>query len=231
MIQNLPLQGKKIMLDPGHGGPDPGAIGPAGNEEEDVTLAVTEKLRDDLVALGADVRMTRTTDTAVKPGGSKTEDLQERCNLSNNFGADLFVSIHCNSSDNHSAVGTETYHARNASAKSKVAARLIQNQTKDLLPNRGVQQANFYVIVHTNAPAVLVETAFISNPGEESKLADPAFQDQLASKITTGISNYLAMDSNFGVVAPRPEPGQMDDESNWDPEKPHPPQDGYLLAG
>lgn len=213
------------MIDPGHGGPDPGAIGQAGNEEEDVTLAVSQKLKEDLVALGADVRMTRESDTAVKPGGSKQEDLQERCNLSNRWGADVFVSIHCNSSDNHSAVGTETYHARNASSKSKVLARLVQNQTKDLLPNRGVKQANFHVIVHTNAPSVLVETAFISNSGEESKLADPEFQDQLAGKISTGIKNYLDMDPSFGTVCPRPEPGEMDDEATWDPEKPH-----YLIA-
>lgn len=229
MILNRPLEGKKIMLDPGHGGPDPGAIGPAGNEEEDVSLAVSLKLRDDLVALGADVRMTRTTDTAVKPGGSKSEDLQERCNLSNDWGADLFLSIHCNSAENPNAVGTETYHARNASSKSKVLARLVQNQTKDLLPNRGVKQANFHVIVHTNAPAVLVETAFISNRGEEAKLADEAFQDEFAAKVANGVQNYLSMDGSFGVVAPRPEPGELDDEATWDPEKPPQPAE-YLLA-
>ena len=148
--------------------------------------------------------------------------------MSNRWGADLFVSIHCNSSDNHDAAGTETYHARNASSKSKVLARLVQNQTKELLPNRGVKQANFHVIVHTDAPCVLVETAFLSNTGEETKLADPAFQDQLAGKIATGVQNYLSMDGSFGVVAPRPEPGEMDDESNWDPEKPH--DVGYLVA-
>lgn len=231
MIQMRPLEGKKIMIDPGHGGPDPGAIGQAGAEEEDVALAMSQKLQEDLTALGAEVRLTRTTDSAVLPGGSKSEDLQERCNMSNRWGADLFISMHCNSAENQNAVGTETYHARNASSKSKIAARLVQNQTAQLLPNRGVKQANFHVIVHTNAPAILVETAFISNRGEEALLVDNGFQDRFCEHVAAGVSNYLTMADNIKTVAPRPDPGEMDDESNWDPEKPNQAGQEYLLAG
>lgn len=231
MIQMRPLEGKKIMIDPGHGGPDPGAIGQAGAEEEDVALSMSEKLKEDLTALGAEVRLTRTTDSAVLPGGSKSEDLQERCSLSNRWGADLFISMHCNSAENHNAVGTETYHARNASSKSKIAARLVQNQTAQLLPNRGVKQANFHVIVHTNAPAILVETAFISNRGEEALLVDNGFQDRFCEHVAAGVANYLTMAESIKTVAPRPDPGEMDDESNWDPEKPNQAGQEYLLAG
>lgn len=188
-----PLTGLRIMLDAGHGGHFPGAIGPEGNKEKDVTLDVTLKLRDQLQAWGADVRMTRTTDSSVgPPDATQQQDLAARVALANAWPAELFVSVHCNSATNPAAHGTEVYISHNASMKSQLLAREVHRDMVDQtgLRGRGVKRANFHVIRRTNMPAILVETAFISNPTEEQLLADNDFQQRMADSIASGILDY-----------------------------------------
>jgi N-acetylmuramoyl-L-alanine amidase CwlD len=185
-----PLAGKKILVDPGHGGSDTGAIGPAGNKEANVNLAIGLKLRDKLQELGADVRMTRTTDANVAyPGAPQREELEARVAMANNWPAEIFVSVHSNSSANANAHGTETYHSRNASQTSKDFAKNVQ---EEMVPatgflDRGVKEAGFYVIKHTTMPGILVETGFISNAVEEQQLIDNDVQDRIAQAITNGV--------------------------------------------
>jgi N-acetylmuramoyl-L-alanine amidase len=151
-----PLAGKKIMVDAGHGGSDSGALGPGGGRETDVNLAVASKLKDKLEDLGADVRMTRTTDSNVAyPGASQREELEARVALANNWPAEVFVSVHSNSAANAAAHGTETYHSRNASQASK---DLAKNVHAEMVPatgfrDRGVKEAGFHVITHTTMQA------------------------------------------------------------------------------
>lgn len=203
-----PLAGKKVCIDPGHGGPDSGAIGPTGVNEKDVNLAIALNLRDELVAKGATVVMTRDTDRSVAPAGSgHAEELQARCDVATNAHADIFVSVHNNASDNTSASGLETYHARNASAASIELATDIYGAMTDQLPGhpRGVQSANFHVIYHATMPAELTEVAFITNPAEEKLLNTPDFQKKAAHAIADGVQKYFKATAD-GTIDTTPQP-------------------------
>ena len=199
-----PLAGQKIMVDAGHGGSDPGARGPAGGRESDVNLAVALKLRDNLEALGAEVRMTRTTDANVAyPGAPQAEELRARVKLANEWPAQYFVSVHSNSAANPDAMGTETYHSRNASQTSKDMAAAVH---REMVPatgfrDRGVKEAGFHVITHTSMPAILVETGFISNAQEEAQLLNPEVQGRMAQAISTGMSKVIGLNPQTEVIS------------------------------
>ena len=190
-IRNKALTGLKIMVDPGHGGSDPGAIGPTGVEEADANLAMSLRLRDRLEDMGAEVRMTRDTDRNVsRPGAKQKEELQARVALANKWPADLFVAVHSNSSTVPTLKGTQTFHARQSSQTSRNMAKAIH---KNMVATTGrrdlkVRKADFYVVKHTHMPAVLVETAFVSNPEEEKLLADPEFHGLVADAIAAGVA-------------------------------------------
>lgn len=177
-----PVYGKRIWIDAGHGGSDPGAIGPAGTAEKGVTLAVSLALRDLLEQAGARVGMTRADDRAV--------DLLPRAALANQAKADLFLSVHANSGS-ATASGIETYYASNHPASPGLASALHQSLVRGLgLPDRKVRSADYVVLVKTVMPAALVEMGFLSNPGEERLLGDPAFQRKVATALRDGIFAY-----------------------------------------
>lgn len=222
----LPLAGKKIVIDPGHGGRYDGAIGQTGLKEKDVNLDVSLNLQHDLVELGAEVRLTRTTDTEVLPGGSLRQDLQERCTIANAWPADLFLSVHSNSNTNPSINGTEVYHARVSSSRSRVLGRLVHQHMVDELglKDNGVRKADFYVVKNTDMPAVLVETAYISQSEDEAKLADPAFRQRAAHSISLGVRDYFALEDEIKPDPPKQGPaGEGDLFAPGDPEQ-------YLVA-
>lgn len=172
--QDCNLTGFRIFLDPGHGGSDPGAVGPTGLLEKDVTLDVGLKLRDQLLALGGDVDMSRTDDVFVP--------LDTRATRANTFGADRFSSIHMNGFSDPSANGTETYVVPNPSPVTRDFGQGIQDVLVASLGlrDRGLKFANFTVLVRTVMPAALSESAFITNPMEESYLADDGFRSAIA---------------------------------------------------
>ena len=174
----------KIFVNAGHapnGIPDPGAVGPNGLRESDVTFAIAGKVASYLVAAGHDAVIFQNDDLAMMTGSS------------DEFGADLFVSIHCNSCDNPDVYGAETF-AANGSVEGEKAAKMVQaqiiadNDTND----RGVKFANFYVLRYTAAPAILVETEFISSTEKEPIMATEAWQDKIAAAIARGITDYAA---------------------------------------
>lgn len=180
---------KRIMVDPGHGGykqqgGDPGAVN-GGLYEAAATLAIGKMLREELDALGFDVIMTRDVDKSVS--------LSERCKLSNDAEVDLFVSIHCNSAATAEAHGIETFHATTCSATAKEAAARVQARMVDATGarDRGVKSAAYYVLKHTKAPAILVETGFISSETEKKKLFKSSYQRALAEAIAAGIADTL----------------------------------------
>lgn len=232
-MNSLPLAGKKIMIDPGHGGRFQGAIGQTGLKEKDVNLDVSLELHADLVELGAEVRMTRTTDTEVLPGGSLRDDLQARCTPANAWPADIFISVHSNSNTNRQVNGTEVYHARAASPRSKVLGRLIHQRMVDelKLKDNGVRASDFYVLKNTDMPAVLVETAYISHAGDEAKLADETFREEAAHSIARGVADYFRVESEIRPDPPRQgNPGEGDLLAPGDPAAElH--AAGFLLAG
>ena len=184
--------GRVIVLDPGHGGSDAGAIGPTGVTEKSVALAVSLKAQRLLTASGYQVVMTRTTDVDVAaPGVPDSTELQARVNKAPSNAA-LFISVHCNAFSNGKANGMETYHAPTA-VKGARLARLLNEELERLggLSNRGVKAARFYVMTHSQCPASLIELGFITNPREEKLLASDDYQQKLAQAITNAVNRYF----------------------------------------
>ncbi|HEY9719656.1 MAG TPA: N-acetylmuramoyl-L-alanine amidase, partial [Trichormus sp.] len=182
---------KTIVLDAGHGGSDPGAQ--RGDvQEKDLTLGITEKLKQLLEASGAHVIMTRSDDTFVS--------LEDRVKTTNQLMPDLFLSVHINALESVSDIhGIETYYQTDQSRS--LADAVHQSLVAALsAPDRSVRKARFYVINHTPVPAVLAEVGFISNKDERSKLASTDYQQQVAQALAQGVMVYLtkAPDSPTG---------------------------------
>lgn len=179
------LAGKTIVIDPGHGGKDPGAIGPSGIREKDVVLPVAQNLYQRLVAAGANPILTRSTDEFI--------DLVPRADLANRNNADLFLSVHANSASAAAAKGIEVYSYINATSPegSKLAKSVQKNLVKNLGSyDRGTHTANFSVLRNSKMPSALAELGFISNPQEEKLLNDPSFQQKAADALFQGILGY-----------------------------------------
>ena len=190
------LKGRKIVLDPGHGGSDSGAIGPTGVMEKSITLRVANELRRLLVQEGATVYMTRTTDREVSPKRARAtdiEELQARCDVANQKDADIFISIHMDSFTSDAAKGTTGYYYSLGNKRSRLLADKIRSGVIDQLgtQSRGTQSSNFYVVKHTDMPATLIELAFISNKGEEKLLNSEDGVKKAAQGIADGIADYF----------------------------------------
>jgi N-acetylmuramoyl-L-alanine amidase len=225
-----------IVIDPGHGGSESGAVGASGAAEKDLTLALARTLKARLEAeLAVRVTLTRDEDASL-PHETRTA-------IANQNKADLFISLHLNSAFGPTAHGAETYFlsaaasderaARSAAAENRPAAgaapagddplydlqlmlwdlaqnhfltqsqrlaTLIQGELNATLGlrDRGVKQAPFLVLMGAAMPAVLVEVGFLSNPGEERQLQDPAYRAELAAALVRAISRYR------DEVEPRP---------------------------
>ncbi|WP_066639162.1 N-acetylmuramoyl-L-alanine amidase [Desulfolucanica intricata] len=175
------LVNRLIVVDAGHGGSDPGAIGPSGIYEKVLTLDIAKKLADLLEEQGARVVLARSDDSYV--------GLYERTDLANELRADLFVSVHINASTSSSLSGTTTYYY---GEQGKELCEFIQPELVSALGrnNLGVRYANFAVLRTSEMPAALVEVAFISNPEEERLLKTEEFRRKAAEAIARGISNY-----------------------------------------
>ena len=173
----------KVCIDPGHGGIDPGAVGPSGLMEKTVNLQVARAVRS-LMPDNIQVVLTRNSDATVS--------LSQRSSEANSEKADILVSIHCNASGNRTANGVETY-CYQFGGKSERLARSIQRElvSETRLVNRGVREGNLHMIRETNMPSILVELAFISNPREESLLMSGEFQNRCAQAIIRGIGGYF----------------------------------------
>jgi N-acetylmuramoyl-L-alanine amidase len=178
------LLGPRIVIDPGHGGKDPGAISPIGLQEKDVNLAVSLELTRLLTESGSDVTMTRESDIFVQ--------LNDRAAVANQLRADLFVSIHADSCHNPIARGYTIYVCHGASSQSRSAARAVSKALAGSgINGRGVREANYRVLVKTEGPAILVELGYLSNRQEAMLLRDRAMQQRLARCIASGIQLFF----------------------------------------
>ena len=188
------LAGKKIMLDPGHGSPDTGAIGPNNTYEKDNNLATALDLKAILEQAGATVLMTRSGDSSPAANYTEVDDLQARVAEAEGSKPDLFISLHNDSASNSAVQGTSAYYSSdNPQAQASMyLASCIESAVTDTVKtnNRGVKEAAFYVVRYTTMPATLVETAFISNPYEEARLQNETFRKNLAAAIFHGIYTY-----------------------------------------
>jgi N-acetylmuramoyl-L-alanine amidase len=215
-VRGTPLTGAHVVLDPGHGGDEPGAVGPAGTTEKAVNLAVAEETKRQLEAQGATVVLTRTGDYRIT--------LASRAAIATNLDAVVFVSIHHNAEpdEERQTPGAETYF-QISSPESKRAAGLVYQELyaafdaydiewgADRDAGAKYRPANdggdYYGILRRSAgvPAVLSEAAFITNPAEEALLADPAFQRVEAAALTRAIVRFATTDDQgTGYVTPYP---------------------------
>lgn len=197
----LPLSGKTIALDAGHGGPDGGASSKEGVIEKDINLAITLQLRDYLQQAGALVVMTRETDTDLADPGTKgyskrkTEDLHNRADMINEKKADMFLSVHLNSIPSPKWKGAQTFYYTNNPNNSNLAT-LIQLELKRNLENtdRIAKPADktVYLLKTLKIPSALIEVGFLSNPDEARLLADEKYQKMVSAAIYQGVLRFYA---------------------------------------
>lgn len=175
-----------VVVDAGHGGNDGGTY--SGKIiEKDITLAVAKKMQKLLEEQDINVIMTRETDEYM--------DLEERTQVSNENDADLFISVHCNYYEGGSEVkGIECYYAEDDEISKEVAEVIMKNIDEiSSLRNRGAKEEDYFVTEFNDAPAVLVEMGFLSNPIECKNLADSDYQQSLAKELVEGILQSLKM--------------------------------------
>lgn len=177
---------KLVCIDAGHGGKDSGAVN--GTKHESVAaLAIAKKVGAKLKEKGLNVKYTRSKDIYFT--------LAERCRMSNNWDADVFVSIHLNAAENKAAHGIETWRYKNVGETTKSLANNVQTELIAATGwrNRGVKETTtFYVLKHTKAPAVLIECGFISNNDESKKLFSEKYQNKIAEAIADGVYKTFA---------------------------------------
>ena len=188
----------RVVIDPGHAGRnvDPGAVNAAmGLQEADIALMISRLVENYLLKVGYEVKLTRT-----EWEQAETDDLSYRTALANGWAADIFISLHCNSAANQSAEGYEVWTSPGNTLGDKLAT-CIYGQIAAEFPDRAGRtdysdgdpdkESRFYVLLHTDAPACLVEMAFISNDAEAALLANAAWQDRYARAIARGVTDYF----------------------------------------
>lgn len=173
-----------VVIDPGHGGHDPGATSYLGYYEKEINLSISRKVVSCLTQQGVKTTMTRNSDTFV--------ELNDRADIANRAGADLFVAIHADSNGDRLHRGYTVYVARSASWSSKKAGQNIESSMANTgMSSKGMRNADYRVLVRTKCPAVLVECGYLSNPSEAALLYDSQFQDRIARAIADGIVKSL----------------------------------------
>lgn len=184
------LQGRSIVLDAGHGGFDPGAIGQSGVYESTLNLAVAQYLQTDLEALGAKVIMTRTGDDGL--GTTQQESLAERRRIIEQSGSDIVVSIHMNHFDEDPSVCGPLVLFMPGSDKGHMLAESVQKRLNTALTESGsARSESLYVLKSGNQPCILVECGYLSNAHDERLLQKRDHQQTVAQAICDGIVQYF----------------------------------------
>ncbi len=190
-VSVLPVDKKCIVIDPGHGGFDPGKVASDGVTEKTINLAIAEKLRGFLEQGGAVVVSTRTEDSSLSE--NKRGDLKSRADIANGRNADMFISIHQNSFPQAGAKGAQVFYYK-SSQEGKRLADSIQARLREVVDmnNTRIAKSNtaYYVLKEIKIPSVIVECGFLSNSVEHDKLMDEEYQSRLAWAIYIGILDY-----------------------------------------
>ena len=192
--------GKKkflVAVDPGHGGRDPGKVGADGQLEKDINLEIALKLKAYLEASDVEVLLTRDEDEGLytaHDSRKKMADMEERCRMINEAAPDAVISIHQNSYEDEDVKGGQVFYY-SGSQKGKKLAGILQKRFDYVLgeDNRRVEKANdgYYLLLHVEAPIVIAECGFLSNPQEAQRLESEAYQDRLAWTLHMGIMEFL----------------------------------------
>jgi N-acetylmuramoyl-L-alanine amidase len=179
----IPQGAMVVVIDPGHGGRDPGAVGIGGLQEKQINTTISNRVQQQLQAAGITVLMTRSSDVFV--------DLDARAQYANRAGANLFVSIHANaiSMSRPEVNGLETYYFSSGERLARsIHSAVLRNVS---MRDRGVRTARFYVLRYTTMPSVLVETGFVTGAEDAARFRDPAAVNRIADGIARGILDYL----------------------------------------
>lgn len=188
-----------IIIDPGHGGEDGGAVSCTGKYESAFNLAISQRLNDLFHLVGVDTQMTRTEDVSIYSSGNtilqkKVSDLKERTRIVNDAGGNaILLSIHQNYFSQARYYGAQVFYG--AGQGSDVLAKSMQASFISLINPSGKRMAKkgegIYILEKTNCPSVLVECGFISNPGEERNLGNTEYQKKIAMIILTSTLDYI----------------------------------------
>ena len=190
-------RGYLVVLDAGHGGADPGKVGVDGSLEKEINLSLVYHLKKYLEAADVTVVLTRETDDGLyqeTDTNKKRADMNARCQLIEETAPDLTVSIHQNSYHEESVKGAQVFYYER-SEEGKRLAQILQAGFDRVLGEANTRQAKandqYYLLLHTSCPVVIVECGFLSNWEEAAKLADEEYQERLAWAIHLGILQYL----------------------------------------
>ena len=199
-VSSLPVSGKVVILDAGHGTPDEGAESNNGTTEAQINLKIVLKIQELLEQSGCTVILTRSDENAIYDLDAKTlkqkkvSDIHNRVKIGNESSADIFVSIHLNKISQQQYYGWQTFY-NTKNEKSKELAEQIQrnlNETMQKENNRMAMKLNtVYIMKHVEIPISIVECGFLSNPQEEKELQQDEYQNQLAWGIYNGIISYF----------------------------------------
>ena len=196
-----------VVIDPGHGGTDGGAVGVSGILEKDLNLEVGTLLAGELTRRGFDVIMTRTDDVMLDNGSSssaKVSDLSARLEIVRSCENPVFVSIHMNKFPDSSVNGFTVYYSSNNPDSELLAAAVRQSVTYSVQPeNKRPMKAagnSIFLLSRLTSPAVLLECGFLSNQREEALLSDPEYREKLVCAISDGIENFINRGSSGSKV-------------------------------
>lgn len=197
---SLPVSGKTIVLDAGHGYPDKGAENSAGVSESSINLAITKKLQALLEQSGCNVILTRSDENGIYDLNSNTirekkvSDIKNRVKIGNESSADVFISIHLNKIPQSQYYGWQTFFKQN-NEKSEQLAKSIQGELNSSIQRENKREAlkisGKYIVEHVEIPTVIVECGFLSNPEEQNLLKEDYYQNKLAWGIYNGIMDYF----------------------------------------
>ncbi|HHT50368.1 MAG TPA: N-acetylmuramoyl-L-alanine amidase CwlD [Eubacteriaceae bacterium] len=198
---NYPNFNKVIIIDPGHGGVDPGKVGSQGELEKDLNLKIAQKLAYYIEESGGVAILTRNEDKGLyteeskKLREKKIEDLRNRRKLIQESNGDILISIHLNSFPSPKYYGAQTFYLE-GDKESQVLAENIQKELRNIL-NRGNHREikptdSYYILKENGIPSILVEGGFLSNPEEERLLNDEKYQNKIAWAIYSGIMSYYS---------------------------------------
>ena len=203
LVENINGEKKTVVVDPGHGGMDPGKIGINDVEEKEINLEISLMLRDKLEKQGIQVVMTRETDQGLYDEDSsnkKVQDLQRRVELIHEEQPVCVVSIHQNSYPDASVKGAQVFYYEDSTEGKKLAEELQNALIAQVDPENHRQEkgnTTYYLLERTDVPLVICECGFLSNPEEAELLTDQAYQETLTDAIVSGILEYLGKDSGI----------------------------------
>lgn len=189
---------KVIVIDPGHGGDDPGKVGINGELEKEINLAISMKLKELLEKEGYVVVLTREDDNGLYEESDKNKkvaDMRKRCQIIEESEADIVVSIHQNSFSQESVHGSQVFYYE-SSEGGRVLAQKIQEALKEHADGENdrtiKENSSYYMLVHTPCPTVIVECGFLSNSNEATLLSGEEYQTKIAKAVCEGVKTYFA---------------------------------------